>query len=283
MHRQRPATAADKAALERLWLATFPEDTPADVAAFWDSGCSPEQAWVYTVDDEVVSMAFLLPATLSPAEDGLPLPAAYLFAAATHPAWRGQGLFSALIEVMHAYAAGAGLHAVFLRPAEASLRDFYARFGYRDAFYADEYTLTRQEMAALAADNGGEVRALAIPSAARQRWLRDRRMAAAEWPSPVWRYAVNAADGGRYWESSAGWMALCAPDGEHLLVRDLLCDEADLPGVYAHLCREYRFSACTLRRPTTDRQAVFGMLKPLVPATAERLLQQMWYMGPALD
>lgn len=283
MHRQRPATAADKDAMERLWLTAFPEDTPADVAAFWDSGFSPEQAWVYTVDDEVVSMAFLLPATLSPADGGQPLAAAYLFAAATLPAWRGQGLFSKLIESMHTYAQKAGLHAVFLRPAEESLRGFYARFGYRDAFYADEYTLTRREMEAQAASDGEKVETLPLPSAARKRRLQDRRIAAVEWGAPVWRYAVGAADGGRYLASSAGWMALCGAEDEHLMVRELLCDEADLPGVYAHLCREYRFSTCTIRRPTTDRHAAFGMLKPLVPATAEDLLQQMWYMGPALD
>lgn len=282
MHRIGQATDADRKGIEDLWLAAFPEDTPDDVIGFWNCGFTPEQATVCKIDGQIVSMAFLLPATLlMPSGDSIAV--GYLFAAATLPTFRGQGLASKVIDTLHAHAIDIGMQAVFLRPAESTLFDFYARFGYRTAFYTHEYTLSREEMEKIASADNADVALLTAPSEKRQKWLKDREIASVNWGDSVWRYATHPQDGGRYTQADAGWMALCEEEQGHLTVRELLCDDDELPAVYAHLCREYRFSSSTIRRPTTDKTAPFGMIKPLDPTVADQLISATWYMGPALD
>lgn len=280
---QRPACEADLAALKEIWLSSFPEDTPADVEAFFEGGFSPQQAMVYTVNGQPVSMLFLLAVPLSlPGEK--PLSAGYVYAAATLPTWRGRGIFSSLLLAAHKAAASRGMQAVFLRPAEPSLQAFYQRFGYRPGFFAGTVTLTRQqvEQAAAPASGTGE-RRYAMPTFFRENWLRQNGFAYPAWDRVFWRYAVNCA-AGEYWEAPH-WAALCQPSASHMLVRDLLCRDEHLPDFYRHLCRHYRFSSCTLRRPILEGTGqVFGMVCPL-SGDADRLFFDCprRYMGPALD
>lgn len=283
MEEQRRANEADRPALEAIWLSSFPEDSPADIAFFWDSGFRPEQAVVHTVAGRPVSMLFLLPAALSLPGHPHTLPVAYVYAAATMPEFRGRGIFSSLLDTAHNMARRSGMRATFLRPAQPSLEPFYARLGYRPAIRAAIRTMTRRDIENQAAETASPVRRLSLPSPLRQEWLCERRVPSIEWDRKVWRFAIQAVEGA-YWEG-LGWTALCAPDAEHLLVRELLCTQELLPSFYRHLCDRYQFDTCTIRAPSCDGDGMtFGMIHYL-DAQAEVLSDSLspLYMGLALD
>lgn len=283
MEEQRQANASDLPALEAIWLSSFPEDSPADIAFFWESGFNPEQAVVHTVAGRPVSMLFLLPAALSLPGHPYTLPVGYVYAAATLPEFRGRGIFSSLLEAAHNTARRSGMRATFLRPAQPSLETFYARLGYRPAFRADIRTMTRRDIEKQAAETAARARRLSLPTSLRREWLGERHIPSIEWDRAVWRFAIQAVRGA-YWEGP-GWSALCAPDAEHILVRELLCGQELLPSFYRHLCDRYQFDTCTIRAPSCDGDGTaFGMIHYL-DAQAEALSysRSSLYMGLALD
>lgn len=282
MEEQRRARAEDRPALEAIWLSSFPEDTPADVAFFWNSGFRPEQAIVHTVDGRPVSMLFLLPSVLN-IPDSTSLPVGYVYAAATLPDYRGRGLFSSLLKFAHKLAADAGMRACFLRPAQPSLETFYARLGYQPGFRAEIQTFSRQEIEDQAADAVPLVRRRPCPSPQRRTWLRERHIPYIDWDTVVWRFVVEGVQG-EYWESPE-WSALCAPNAQHLLVRELLCPLEQRPSFFRHLCDRYSFDHCTIRAPSADAGgAVFGMIHALDTQMENRLASvPPLYMGLALD
>ncbi len=62
----------------------------------------------------------------------------YLFAACTAPEYRGQGCMAELLSKAEAFARQNGKAFIALVPAEKSLFDYYARFGYKTAFYYEK-------------------------------------------------------------------------------------------------------------------------------------------------
>ncbi|MBQ5825083.1 MAG: GNAT family N-acetyltransferase [Clostridia bacterium] len=65
----------------------------------------------------------------------------YLFAAATFKKHRGKGLMAKLLQKAEEYARQNAKSFIALVPAEASLFDYYSRFGYKTAFYADKRSI----------------------------------------------------------------------------------------------------------------------------------------------
>ncbi|MBQ3483527.1 MAG: GNAT family N-acetyltransferase [Clostridia bacterium] len=113
-----PSTVA---ACRALYETAFPDED----AAFLDTlfACyAPECLRVKRVGGNVASMLFSIPYPIQ-TKDGV-LDARYLYAVATAPEYRGQGLARALL----AEEMARGLP-VFLRPMQPSLFDFYRRAG----------------------------------------------------------------------------------------------------------------------------------------------------------
>ncbi|MGI6264607.1 MAG: GNAT family N-acetyltransferase [Acutalibacteraceae bacterium] len=274
----RPARAKDRAALEALWLTVFTEDGPADVAAFWQSGFSPGQAFVHEEDGQILSMAFLLPAKRQIGKDVYPV--GYLYAAATHPEHRGRGLFSGVMTALHAAARAKGLRGVILRPAEPSLEGFYARAGYRPAFFVREDDLSREEIAHKAASAAADMRILRTPTPFREEWLTAHGVDHVVMDDAAWRYTLSANE---FWQGD-GWSAVCAASGSRLLVREWLGDGDRLPAFYRALLDNRRFERVTIRRPADERRTVFGMALDFGgDLPPDRTLSPAPYMGLALD
>lgn len=275
MEEIRPARAQDCAALERIWLAAFPSDTPTDVAAFLTC-FSPEQALVYTVDGQPVSMLFVLPVPLAPPDGGDPLSAGYVYAVATLPAWRGRGFAGSLLGEAARRAAKSGMSALFLRPATESLREYYRRFGYRDAFGVRQTRISRQQAETLADPSPPPVRRRALPSPLRKNWLHRQGAGYPLWGEAAWRYTLDVC-GYDYWEAD-GWSVLCRIDGDRLRVF-LVGDFSErLAPVCAHLCRTYAFAQaafvlCAAAEP--DSITPSGMLCRLDEAAHRRLPEPM--------
>ncbi len=128
------ATEQDIPDILALWTASF-GDPEADIRAFLDTISLSSECLLHKRDGRAVSMVFLLPAELVMPE-GTVYPVQYIYAAATLPDYRGQGLFGNLLQVAHQKARERGQAASFLRPGEPSLFRYYQRFGYRPYFTA---------------------------------------------------------------------------------------------------------------------------------------------------
>ena len=116
--------ASHLSALEELWEEAFGErDTYFD--DFFAKHFKPQNSLIALEGDEVLAMLH----TVKTAVQGMP--ARYLYAVATKRAFRGRGIFTALHQAL---SAECGQEVFFLIPEEESLRGFYHRFGYEDAF-----------------------------------------------------------------------------------------------------------------------------------------------------
>ena len=114
--------------LKTLWETVF-GDTREVTDAFFENAFFPDGCFYESIDGKAVSALYLLPVTLGD-EKGF-----YLYAAATLPEHRGRGLMGRLIKEALAYAK-AQADFVYLCPAEASLYDYYRRFGFSKMLYA---------------------------------------------------------------------------------------------------------------------------------------------------
>ena len=118
----------------KLYLTAFPEDEPAFAEdflnRFFESSCR------YIIKDgKLVSMLFLLDAVFT--EKGREQRGKYLYAAATLPEYRGQGLMAQLIEKAKKETAEKGMFLI-TKPATKSLFDYYRRFGFKTAVYSKD-------------------------------------------------------------------------------------------------------------------------------------------------
>ncbi|MCL2884172.1 MAG: GNAT family N-acetyltransferase [Oscillospiraceae bacterium] len=224
--------------LKKLWRACFPYDPPAFIDAFFERLYPLAQCFCERADGRVVSVLYGIPAAL----DGQKL--LYIYAAGTHPDYRGRGLMGALLRRAHETARAEGYAAAFLKPGEDGLFDYYARFGYHPCFAQRTVNLEALRVAAPgkkvdrtamgqgrtpAAENTDGTSAMhtiaRIPAAdypaARRRMLPPMSV---EWPDTAALFAAHTAEmaGGMALASAQG-MALCEPMRNKVRVWELLC------------------------------------------------------------
>ncbi len=124
----RMGNTADLPALRRLYHICFPEDGVDYMDAFFSLIQPETMAVCGEVDGEIVSALYLLPATTV---NGIHhLPVKYLYAGATLPAHRGCGYYGQLLSFAQNISKST-VAAIYLRPANTFLFDYYADFGYR--------------------------------------------------------------------------------------------------------------------------------------------------------
>lgn len=270
-------------ALKQIWLQSFPEDDEAAAATFFSSLFRPEECLVHVEDGTPVSMVFMLPARLCVQEKQLPIQ--YIYAAATHPHWRGWGIFASLLRQAHKVAAERGQIASFLRPGEESLIGYYARFGYEPWFVRNCYSLTALEAAqaapAAVADCPAECYA-----AVRNRML-SSRSAWVAWEERFAAYAARAAlsSGGCVLQGEKG-CALCEKQGNRTVVKELLCPPEEQAAFCAAISRRMGGMDLQVSVPAEEgaEKNPFGLWCPLAEE-GKRLYNQIKtpYMGLALD
>ena len=129
--RLRPAYPSDRAAMTALWQQVF-GDSEATITGFYEAFPRCRAAVAENEVGALVSIVHVLPQTLT-VEDQT-IPAAYLYAVATRPDYRGRGLASTLIRFTEALLERLDYRCAVLVPAEPSLFGYYARLGYTTAF-----------------------------------------------------------------------------------------------------------------------------------------------------
>ena len=280
----RPSVPADIPAQRQLWQLAFGDDG-AYVDNFYTAYYRPERVLVLEEAGAVRAMtawfdtAFALPGRGE-------VRAAYLYAVATHPDWRGRGLAGELLARADGFFRGWGVQAVTTVPAEPSLHNFFGGNGFRECFVHGQF---RYDRSAAPAPARGALEKL---SPAAYAALREERLAGRAHIalSPeVTAYQAGACalspGGGLYaLDTPRGRAALCAEgmgDGS-LLVKELLCPPGELEGVLARLPGLLPRWSGLYRTP--DGDTPFGMLKWLDPAR-----ERAWdwastaYLGLAFD
>lgn len=135
--------------LKQIWSVCF-GDSREYIDFYFAHRFRPEEMLVCLAEGQPVSMLSLLPAQLC--HEGHRLPIRYVYAVATLPEYRGKGYARLLLEE-----AFRRLQApLALLPASASLREYYGRLGFRDAFALDEYCITPEEIAACGSEGNGQ-------------------------------------------------------------------------------------------------------------------------------
>ena len=251
-------------ALKAIWAASFPEDSHELIDRAFGRLYRPADCMVECRAGRPVSMAFLLPAVWHNGTSTYPVQ--YIYAAATLPAYRGQGLFGALLRQAHEEASRRGQAASFLRPGEPSLTAYYRRFGYENWFTAAVLRLSREELAALGGRAAGIARFSSCPDygarrdallAAHPCWIR--------WEERLARQAVDTASGVLIGPDGC---ALCERAGDTLLVRELLCPPERLADYGRALLECFPSSRYEIVRPADETRPgeASAMWRPLSDA-----------------
>jgi len=129
----RSSLPGDEQGLKHLWQTAF-GDSPKEIDAFFSALYHPGDAVVWVESEVIASAAYLLDAGTLTLPDGRRLTAAYTYALATLPAFRGRGLGSAVVRAGIARSFELGFDCNVIRPTEAALFPYYARLGYTSVF-----------------------------------------------------------------------------------------------------------------------------------------------------
>ena len=281
MERIRLSTAADIPALRQLWTLAFGDGGPY-LDNFFDTYYKPERMLVLEQQGEVLAMTAWFDTTFVLPGEG-EYRAAYLYAVATHPDHRGQGLSGRLLAWADDHFRQLNIPAVTTVPAEPSLHNFFAANGFRECFCHDEITVPSRSTTpdfSLHPLSAGEY------AAARKEFLAGQPHIFLPEDAIVYQQGCSRISGGGLYaaDTSAGTVILCTEgmaDGT-LLVKELLgqpsaCEEtiqnlhALLPG-FSGFCR------------LPGKTVPFGMLKWLDNSHAKAWnWANSAYLGLAFD
>ncbi len=266
----RFAAPADHPRLKALWAEVF-GDAPADVEAFFTLRHKDESMLVDERNGTVAGMLTMLAFTLRTG-GGEQLPARYVYAVATTPEARGQGIATGLMEAAHAHMARLGVAASVLVPANGGLFAFYEKRGYETAFALDEITLPADALppfprkgtsAPCAPEAYARIRDAAFPTSALY----------AMWDEPAVSYAMRtfAQAGGVTevaWEGGGGCAAWEKTEGG-VLVRELALTQGDPLSALAVLHGQLRAVSYRVR-----------LMRGTVPGAPERLFGMIRWLAP---
>ena len=121
--------------LRRLWKLAF-GDSEVFIGIFFDTAYAPERCHRIDLSGQTAAALHWLDCSYR----GQKL--AYIYAVATHPAFRGGGLCRELMQKTHETLASRGYAGALLMPAESGLRQMYAKMGYRECCTVREFSCT---------------------------------------------------------------------------------------------------------------------------------------------
>ena len=239
--------------LRALWHSVF-GDGEAFLDRFFARVFVPDNTLVWTEDGRVVSALYILPYLIPHGEENLR--AAYLYALATEPAWRGRKIMSRLIEASFDLCAARGYALSMLVPAKDSLFGFYRSFGFEEFFDRVRVEKTREELAALGA--GCEPVKL-VTASAELIWRQYRRSSFCCDGSVMLTKEQNAfyidnlrADGGEafvFTADGAPCYALVSHSEDTLVINETNAEARELGPLCAALCRRFAFSRAVFFQP----------------------------------
>ncbi|MCL2167987.1 MAG: GNAT family N-acetyltransferase [Lentimicrobiaceae bacterium] len=143
----KKAITTDIPKIKSLWKEVFGDSEDyihSFITHFGIDGC-----YVCEINDEIIAMAFAIPTTLSYIDNNSPsnfegvssearrgsLHLKYLYACATHPNFRKQGIMEKLLTTIYAETCSENYAGIFLHAANHSLQNYYKKLGFEDYFF----------------------------------------------------------------------------------------------------------------------------------------------------
>lgn len=130
--------------LKELYLLSFTEDTKEDADFLFEKVFSKAKLISKELGGKTVSMLYLMDCTLKLKNKELPF--YYLYAACTHPNYRGKGLMGELLKSAKDFAKKEGRSGIILKPAKPSLFKFYENYGFHPYFKVAKAGITPLEL-----------------------------------------------------------------------------------------------------------------------------------------
>ena len=279
----RPSVPADVPAQRQLWKLAF-GDSDRYLDNFYQNYYRPERVLVLEQDGAVRAMTAWFDTEFLVPEQGA-YRAAYLYAVATHPAFRGRGLAGRLLADADAYFRQQKIPAVTTVPAEPSLHAFFRRNGFRECFVHRQAALGTGPLppAPFPLEPVGPESYRTL----REDFLRGTAHIAYPTEALAYQNGCCALSGGGLYraETAAGPVLLCAEyaeDGTPLLKELLASPEAEAE--FLRFAPALFPGGGLYRVPDGTGTRPFGMLKWLSP---EPETQWDWnrtaYLGLAFD
>jgi predicted acetyltransferase len=125
------AKDSQKEELAQLWQLCF-GDPMEYIHHFFERKFDPSKTLVYWSDHRIVSVVYMLPASIY--LENRHEPVQYIYAVCTHPDYRKRGIMEQMMEYACDEAAAAGQRFSTLLPASDPLYDYYGRLSYREYF-----------------------------------------------------------------------------------------------------------------------------------------------------
>ncbi|HOU11132.1 MAG TPA: GNAT family N-acetyltransferase [Clostridiales bacterium] len=282
------ARETDQADIAQLWAVCF-GDSAEYIAHFLKKRFSASRCLVFRDSGQIVSMMFLLEGRLQTA--GRQRTAYYIYAACTHPQYRNRGIMAALIERAREEASALGAGALCLVPSEASLFDYYARFGFRTFFEKKIIKVQRQTLQLLASD---EPVAL-VPDNGAIADIRTRALEQTDaflWDEPAVAYASDEALFNGLAVAAGNrndCYAFIETKGDIAVAREALCLQGCLPSLASLLLRMSQASKFQIHLPVSFplsadncREVPNGMMMEL-NGVPERISHGLAYIGLTLE
>ena len=270
------AKMKDQREVQKIWKTCFGD--PNDYIHFFIKYHLPlERCLAYKKDGKIVSMLFLLPSRCF--YQGKEYPVQYVYAAATLPAFRKQGLMERLLAYTREIAQHSQMLFTCLKPANEDLYRYYGKFGYCTAFHTTHLSITYQEEVAnlsfksASADELFALREQSFPVGLR--W--DREMFA--FVLRDWQMA-----NGEYLLFQDGY-CLARTDGSKVLCKEVVPGRYTIEQIGNALCARYGLQETAFSLPWNgDKTEDGGMIQPVSSAIdCQKFEQACPYFNLMLD
>jgi len=279
----KPSLPEDWDKYKQLWETAF-GDTDDYIDNFRQNAYRPEGMVTLKDDGKLCSMLALFPMKLRWSDGGV-TKASYLYALATDPDRRGQGMASILLSYTDFYIGEQAVPFLSTVPAEPSLEKFFAASGFQPCHPIDE--------AEVEAPAGGKLKAMKIGAAEylllRESLLEDMAHAIYDEEYLAYQEKVSALFGGGLYRVDTPAGPACAVAevfGDLLMVKELLSPKGEQQTALAALAAVLPAKRCKVRCPAGKGELpgtvrrTFGMGKR-VPPTPKQLDES--YFGLAFD
>jgi predicted N-acetyltransferase YhbS len=290
-----PAARADIPALKEIWKLSF-GDQDAYIDFYYTNRYQDEETLLLRSGPDVLAMLAMLPViTVTPANGSLA--SVMIYAMATHPLHRHNGLAARIMEFGAQSLSAVGKVFSVLVPQEKSLFDFYRKFGYEEAFYLRESLLTRQQISQLAA---GTPTGLTVKAGNPEEYnqIRNERLSGKfyiAYGQTDIRYQQKLCQwsGGDIYlvtsASSRGCAVIERVSAARVVIKEMLAPEELIPPFLQELSGQVPAASYLIRTPAYSGESLggtirpFGMIKQHTQQREDRVPQEQGYLGLAFD
>lgn len=253
----------DYSAYMDLYLKCFTEDTEQDAEFLFETVLKKAERVCEYDNGTPVAMLFLMDCNLQTKDKSLPF--YYLYAACTHPDYRGKGLMTKLLDKAKQKSLADGKKGIFLKPANKPLFDFYAKSGFKPFFKYTKIACSAEKFLSKVKINTGM-------SPLTQMTLKEWQMRRYE-PLDLLCDAYADFDGDLFYSAAAGCTAVFSGGaaivyemrGDTLLIKESFChigNETALLSLAATVLSKLRRENIELRLPAVYSPDAFKGLSP---------------------